>query len=107
MSSKLEEICIGCLSTKVLIYIFCQTNNFFILVPCKKKCTGEMACILVVRGLQKKCTGEMACVLVVRRDAVFAEGLSGAVTNGLGKVRYLNNVLSNKAQNVQEDNRCK
>ena len=41
--------------------------------------------------------------------AVFAEGLSGAVASGLGKVRYLNQQggLSRKAQQVQEDSRRK
>ena len=39
--------------------------------------------------------------------AVFAEGLSGAVASGLGKVRYLNWGWSKKALNVQEDSRCK
>ena len=44
--------------------------------------------------------------------AVFAEGLSGAVASGLGKVSYLIKLvgqggLSKKAQSVQEGSRCK
>ena len=42
--------------------------------------------------------------------AVFAEGLSGAVASGMGKVRYLNQLgrgLSKKAQQVQADSGCK
>ena len=46
-----------------------------------------------------------------KRAAVFAEGLSGAVASGLGKVRYFKLVgqggLSKKAKQVQEDSRCK
>ena len=39
---------------------------------------------------RKKCTREMACILVEGGASVFAERLSGAVASGLGKVRYLN-----------------
>ena len=42
-------------------------------------------------GGKKKCTREMACILLSGRGAsVFSEGLSWAVISGLGKVRYLN-----------------
>ena len=39
---------------------------------------------------KEKCTREMAYILVERGASVLAEGLSGAVASGLGKVRYLN-----------------
>ena len=40
---------------------------------------------------EKICTREMAYILMEGGGAsVFAEGLSGAVASGLGKVRYLN-----------------
>ena len=44
--------------------------------------------------------------------AVFAEGLSGAVASGIGKVCYLNKLcrgggLSKKAKNAQQGRRCK
>ena len=38
----------------------------------------------------KNCNLDMAYILVERGAAVLAEGLSGAVASGLGKVRYLN-----------------
>ena len=49
--------------------------------------------------------------LIGKGAAVFAEGLSGAVASGLGKVRYLNKwgrgVCQKRLNKVQEDSRCK
>ena len=55
----------------------------------KRLCKEEEVGYVDLWG-KKKCTSEMACILVERGSAVFAEGLSGAVASGLGKVSYLN-----------------